>query len=244
VLDSAAQAQEHEPKVRALREEIEAARTNPKFNPKYAEHEVKRISAKADRAWITELSYWWSVDGIALADITVVPAADIAVGRLDPYPAAMVARYPRIKDPTGELPTGRSLCRLGFPFNQISPRYDPNTGFDLGAVQFTFFPLDGIYTRALAAGTTPDGKHPVKFIEISTPGIRGQSGGPVFDVAGDVWGIQSRTQHIPLGFSPEVDTPDGRKVVEHQVINLGMGVHPETLISILRDRGIRFEMAP
>jgi hypothetical protein len=44
-----------------------------------------------------------------------------------------------------------------------------------------------------------------KFVEMSSPGLRGQSGGPRFDVNGMVWGLQSRTQHLALGFSPQVE---------------------------------------
>jgi hypothetical protein len=38
----------------------------------------------------------------------------------------------------------------------------------------------------------------VKFIETSTPGLRGQSGGPLFDAKGEIWGIQSRTNFLEL----------------------------------------------
>jgi hypothetical protein len=60
------------------------------------------------------------------------------------------------------------------------------------------------------------------FLETSSPGLGGQSGGPIFDEHGTIWAIQSRTIHLELGFSPSVTT-NGRTTVEHQFLNLGLG---------------------
>ena len=37
-------------------------------------------------------------------------------------------------------------------------------------------------------------------LELSTPGLRGQSGGPLFDEDGLICGMQSSTNHLHLGF--------------------------------------------
>lgn len=244
VLDVAVGAMTDQPKVAEVRAAIEAVRVNPSHRPGFADREVKRLERSADREWTTNWSYWWSRNGLTLKDVSIIREADLAVGRLEPFPAEMAKNLPVLMNSASDLAPGRSLCRLGFPFTEIKPRYDETTGgFDLGEVQFTFFPLDGIFTRGIDGGTTNDGKHPILFIEISTPGIPGQSGGPVFDVEGNVWGIQSRTHSIALGFSPEIQGRDGRKTVEHQVINLGIAVHPVTLTSILRDIGIKFAVS-
>lgn len=69
-------------------------------------------------------------------------------------------------------------------------------------------------------------------IETSSPGLRGQSGGPVYDREGRVWGIQSRTIHIPLGFDPTIII-DGVSTVEHQFLNLGIATHARTVLLFL-----------
>ena len=82
---------------------------------------------------------------------------------------------------------------------------------------------------------------PVRFIETSSPGLRGQSGGPLFDVNGTVWGIQSSTMHYPLGFSPEVNQ-GGRRFVEQQFLNAGMAVHVAVCIEMMSKMGVAFEL--
>ena len=81
-----------------------------------------------------------------------------------------------------------------------------------------------------------------RFIETSSPGLRGQSGGPIFDQQGIIWGIQSRTAHHPLGFSPLV--PGGKpNEREHQFMNVGWGIHIDTLVGAMQDNKIDFEMS-
>ena len=81
------------------------------------------------------------------------------------------------------------------------------------------------------------------FIEVSTPGLRGQSGGPVFDTEGRVCGIQSHTSSLPLGFSPKIEH-GGHKTVENQFINVGFASHVKEVLDLLRDNGIRVTVAP
>lgn len=74
----------------------------------------------------------------------------------------------------------------------------------------------------------PDGPRPnfpLALIETSSPGLKGQSGGPIFDKEGTVFGIQSRTMHFPLGFAPPVQDGTARHK-EHQFINVGARSSP------------------
>jgi len=143
------------------------------------------------------------------------------------------------------LYTTTSLCKLGFPFHEIKTSFDKakNT-FTLapGVLPLPFFPIEGICTRTVLAGRSKDGRYEVKFLETSTPGLRGQSGGPIFDRNGTVWALQSRTAHFPLGFSPKVKK--GREEIEeNQFLNVGWGVHPELMVAFLRDNGIKFSLS-
>ena len=87
-----------------------------------------------------------------------------------------------------------------------------------------------------------DGSRQAKFIETSTPGLRGQSGGPIFDRHGHVWAMQSKTQSLPLGFAPEV-IEGTRKTVEHQFMHVGWGAHVEGIINLFQQHGVAFAMS-
>jgi hypothetical protein len=158
-------------------------------------------------------------------------------------PADMVASLPVLKNPAVGIEPGRSLCRLGYAFTKVKATFDESAGAFRVQGEVPFFPLEGMFTRIVDAGRTPDGKFGIRFIETSSPGLRGQSGGPLFDVDGRVWGIQSRTAHIALGFNPEAEIA-GVKTQVPQFINLGLAVHAGTLIEILDDAGIAHEVSP
>jgi Trypsin-like peptidase domain len=193
---------------------------------------------------LEDLSFWWGKDGMTATDVVANFELDLAIARLAPFDPAWVTGYPVFKDPSAGILAGTSLCRLGFPFHEFTPTYEKGKGFRLpdAALPAPVFPLEGIMTRNIVAGQTRDGKHEIKFLETSSPGLRGQSGGPVFDQEGRVWGIQSRTVHLPLGFSPPV--PDGRKKeVEHQFLNVGWAVHPDVVYSFLKENRIKFTVA-
>ena len=192
-------------------------------------------------------SVWWGADSARLVEARVLPAADLALGRLEPFDAGSVASYPVIKDPGRGFIPGRSLCKLGFPFQEIVPIYDEvaNT-FTLppGSVPLALFPLEGMFTRIVntrAPGSGEGGVSP--FIETSTPTLFGQTGGPVFDAKARLWGIQSHTMHQPLGFHPPV--PGGAQgQVEHQFLNTGLAVHASVIVRFLEAEGVAFRREP
>ena len=188
-------------------------------------------------------SVWWGVDGVRLVEARVVPAADLALGRLEPFDPASVAHYPVWKDPSRDFAPGRSLCKLGFPLYRIVPIYDEKANtFTLpeGSVPLPLFPMEGMFTRVVntrAPGSTHG--EPSAFIETSTPSLVGQMGGPVFDADAVVWGIQSHTMHHALGFRPPV--PGGAAgEVEHQFLNTGLAVHAAVIRRFLDAEGIAY----
>jgi hypothetical protein len=154
----------------------------------------------------------------------------------------MVASYPVFKDPARNFDPGTSLCRIGFPFHTVEPTYDATRNvFELppGSVPLPRFASDGILSRIIEVEMEGQpAPHFVGFIETSSPGLRGQSGGPIFDRQGTIWGIQSKTQHYPLGFSPEVK---GQR--EHQFLNAGWGTHAATVIGVLNSQGIAHQVS-
>ena len=186
-------------------------------------------------------SVWWGVDGVRLVEARIVPAADLALGRLEPFDPKSVPQYPVWKDPSRGVAPGRSLCKLGFPLHRIVPVYDEKANtFTLpeGSVPLPLFPLEGMFTRVVntRAPGSGDGE-PSAFIETSTPSLLGQMGGPVFDAQAVVWGIQSHTMHHALGFHPPV--PGGAAgQVEHQFLNTGLAVHAAVIRRLLDAEGI------
>lgn len=193
-------------------------------------------------------SVWWGRDGAQLHDLTVLPATDLALGRLHPFDPASIAHYPTFKKPNADYSPGQSLCRLGFPFHEIKPTFDQEkNAFVLpqGAVPLPLFPLEGIFTRIVVAPMPgEDANVPGKFIETSSPGLMGQSGGPIVDSRGVVWALQSHTRHYPLGFSPPV--PNQSKNTdkkEHQFLNVGLGVHSESILNLLSSRAVEHQVS-
>ena len=220
---------------------IEEIKNNSQLNPHTKKKKIERL--KKDPKWLTNDSYWWGKNGVNLADAKIFPEIDLAIGRLDPFLPESGKVYPKIKNPY-ELKPGTSVCKLGYPFHQINATFSDQTGaFQLApdALPVPVFPIEGILTRFLLGGKTKDGKYDIKYIETSSPGLMGQSGGPIFDTTATIWGIQCRTTSLPLGFSPKI-TKNGKEIEENQFINVGIGVHPEVIVNILTDNGIKFEL--
>jgi len=195
-----------------------------------------------NKRWITNISWWWCENQVTLEDRRMLPGADLAIGRLRPFDASQVHRYPVLKNPQS-LRAGTSLCKLGYPFFHIPATFDEGSGeFCLGFDDPTvpLFPLEGIYTRNKVILNSDYGGQPIQFLETSSPGLKGQSGGPIFDTKGTVWAIQSHTETLSLDFVPKT-LQAGREVEIPQFLNIGFGVHPDVLTRFLRDNGVVFE---
>ncbi|TLU98045.1 S1 family peptidase [Dyadobacter luticola] len=138
---------------------------------------------------------------------------------------------------------GRYLCRLGYPFPEFTNyQYNKATGdiewLKEGKIKTPSFPIDGIITRHIGEANEVTG------IEMSTPGLRGQSGGPLFDPNGLIYGMQTSTRHLHLGFdqiNKEV-VSDGyrRRVSNYPFLNVGQCVHVDVIKRFLRENKITF----
>jgi hypothetical protein len=243
IFQLAAAANADAPKVVALRERIAAIEGDASLSPRARARELEKAEGAADPEWVTHNAYWLGRDGVTLRDIKTNAAADIAVGRLDPVPPDLVVATPIFKNPASGILPGTSLCRLGFAFTKVKSTFDePSGGFRVKG-EVRYFPLEGMFTRIVEAGKKADGSVAARFIETSSPGLRGQSGGPLFDSQGRIWGIQSRTQHLALGFNPEIEIAGTRTTVP-QFINLGLATHVGTLIGILDELGVAHDVSP
>ncbi|MFZ1990447.1 MAG: hypothetical protein WAW96_11835 [Alphaproteobacteria bacterium] len=206
-------------------------------------YDRKRALGKLDKNATKRGSIWWGRDGIVTTQIVFNETVDIGVAKLANFDPGSISRYPKFKNPSDNPEPGASLCKLGFPFHEINPTYDQSTDvFRLppGAVPLPLFPMDGIFTRVIEFQPTNPPPYPLRLIETSSPGLKGQSGGPTFDQNGVIWAIQCRTGHLPLGFNP---VAPGAKTPEHQFLNVGLGVHTATLFGLFDQNGIKYDVA-
>ncbi len=186
-------------------------------------------------------SFWWSWDGVTHQTMHVYPEIDLAVVKLAGFKPDMIQEYPVFRDPSS-IRIGTSICRIGFPFVKAVTTYDEKTGrfmINKGVLPVPFFPNDGIYTRTLNVPKKEGRDFDAVFAETSSPGIRGQSGGPIFDRKGFIIGIQTTTAHMDMGFDP-VRTADGSTVTK-QYLNVGLGAHVRSITQILDNLGIRYK---
>jgi hypothetical protein len=208
-----------------------------------AKKKQKLRALKLDPTWVTHVSYWWGGDRITHTMWHFAGVADLAAVRLANCDFSVNQGFAQFGDSSVELPQGTSLCKLGFPFHEFKTDFDDTTqSFVIKELPpLVRYPLDGILTR-YNVFVGPEGQQTVKFAEMSTPGLRGQSGGPWFDVNGTVWGVQSRTHHLPLGFSPEIEIRS-KKVTEHQFLNSGAATYINEIAAFLDRHKIAFDKA-
>ena len=144
-----------------------------------------------------------------------------------------------------DLKQGKSLCRLGFPFPEFT-NFEYDAAVDqirwtnTGRTESPQFPIEGMVTRHLGGPAGLTG------FELSTPGLKGQSGGPAFDTSGLVWGMQAATKHLDLDFDVDMDVlRNGRKrrVQDSAFLHVGRCIHVDVLKRFMQDNGVAFQEA-
>lgn len=205
---------------------------------------ASHTSSVPNPKWMINHSIWFGADHHQISQFHILKDNDLAIGKIENYNPEFVKKYPIFVNPKNICP-GTSLCKLGYPFYDVQATFDAKMNsfrFDPSIFPIPTFPLDGIMTRNVLSGKSPDGKYDFKWIETSSPGLRGQSGGPTFDTLGRIWAIQSQTRHMPLGFSPKV-IKDNIEIEENQFINVGIGVHVEVIMKFLTEYGVSFNVS-
>ena len=222
-------------------QEVAAIEADESLTPKKRKLALNKVRVP-HRDAVDRHSTWWSADGITVVTGHALESCDLAVVKLSSVPAH-ISGFATLKDPSKPMRIGTSLCRLGFPFANVTPSYNTAVNaFELPPnTALAFFPNEGILTRTLRVPASPS-KPPFDelFLETSSPGLKGQSGGPIFDTTGTVWAVQCQTHHLALGFDPKV--PD-RKETVHQFLNPGLGVSSQTIVPFLQSLGITFELS-
>ena len=209
------------------------------------EASMETVAEEQRAGMVSEHLELWALPGFAesglrLAEAHVNRIADIGLCRLDRFDPASVRRYPVFRDSArAPVEQGMSVCRLGFPFVEMPATFDESRGeFDLSSGSFPMprFALDGMVSR-FNRHFADDAASSALFIETSTPGLRGQSGGPLLDVEGRVCGIQSHTSHLDLGFDAQYFI-EGEIVLERQFLNVGVATHVDEVRALLDRVGV------
>ena len=174
------------------------------------------------------------------------PTADVALLHFLNFTAIMYSGTAVFPVDAGSLKQGKSLCRLGFPFPEFNnfaydAAADTINWMDTGKADSPRFPIEGMVTRHLL-----DASGRVFGFEMSTPGLKGQSGGPAFDTDGKVWGIQYATNHLDLDFDvdQEVFRNGEKKLVRDSAfLHVGWCVHVDVLKDFMRQHHVTFTEA-
>ena len=172
------------------------------------------------------------------------PTLDLAILKFNDFGKIHYTECARFLKDGNNIKQGKYLCRLGFPFPEFN-NFIFNTEKDdiecttTGVNVSPRFPIEGMVTRFLA-----DQKEGLYGIEMSTPGLRGQSGGPLFDSNGTVYGMQFSTKHLHLGFDlvdKEIMINNGiKKISDYSFIHLGQCIHVNTIKAFLKQHNVSF----
>ena len=191
-----------------------------------------------------KLNFLNSFDNIKEITTHVHPTLDLAILEFKGFDKILYNSYASFLNDNSLIKQGRYLCRLGFPFPEFSnfrhePENDDIEWTNTGNPNSPSFPIDGIITRFLG-----DSAQNISGIELSTPGLKGQSGGPLFDVEGRIYGMQFATNHLHLGFDlkdREIFI-DGKKtkVSNNPFLHVGLCIHVDKIIEFLKEHNIEF----
>lgn len=150
-------------------------------------------------------------------------------------------KYCHFVDKMEKIDQGTNLARIGFPFvdfnNYSFDNVNKTLSFKTNNAPMVTFVNDGIISQNDA--TIINGVHTRTHLILSTPGIKGQSGGPAYDVEGNVAGVQSATDTRDLEFIGKskiknivIETP--------QFLNIGICVSAEAIKDFLTQNKVKF----
>lgn len=172
------------------------------------EQEVKQLEEmfhyNSDAVAQLKVNFVGCVDVIQGVKCKMHPKLDLALVRFEGFNNLGYQGSALFCGDSQGLKPGKTLCRLGFPFPEFKNyEYDIETDniqwTKEGRATMPRFPLNGMVSRLVGG---PDG---IVGVELSTPGYRGQEGGPLFDENGVVYGMYSGVNHLNFGMCIHVD---------------------------------------
>jgi hypothetical protein len=241
---------------------VELLQQSENINRKYQQFKEERGKIPKDSSFQKrlkglELKYHYQADTIVQVKNNFVdcvdsmsgftwhthPKYDLAILKFNDFNKIHYSGHALFRKDSTTIQPGEMYCRLGFPFPEFNNfRYNEQ----MDDIEWTSdgygksprFPIEGMMTRFIAEA------HQIYGIEMSTPGLKGQSGGPLFDDKGLVCGMQFSTKHLHLGFDIEdreiVVKNSIKKVSDYAFIHLGQCIHAETIKQFLKEKNIRY----
>ncbi len=185
-------------------------------------------------------------DKIDKIDFHAHPALDLAILEFKGFTKAYYTSHASFISDSSKMKPGKYLCRVGFPFPEFNNfrhnvEKDDIEWTNTGNTNSPSFPIDGIITRFVGNQSGITG------IELSTPGLRGQSGGPLFDTDGRIYGMQFATNHLHLGFDIKdkeiIHGGKKSKVSNYPFLHVGICVHVDRIKEFLTEHKINFSEA-
>lgn len=183
------------------------------------------------------------VDTMSGFTIHAHPTLDLAIIKFNDFKTLHYQDCAKFLRDTSKIKQGKFLCRLGFPFPEFNNFIFNAAADDIewtnnGISRSPQFPIEGMVTRFLAE------QNKLYGIELSTPGLRGQSGGPLFDEKGTVYGMQFSTKHLHLGFDlvdTEIMVNNGiKKISDYSFLHLGQCIHADAIKDFLKLHSVDF----
>lgn len=225
----------------------EFAAQKGKLKDKHLRKQLGATYAYSSASPVQALTRFVNCVDTATVDYDIVPHQDLdlALLRFKAFNTLGVVSFPTFAKHGSDLKQGKQLCRLGFPFAEFTNFAYDKTSDSLvwtqaGQQSTPQFPIDGMVSRHLIG---PSGS--VVAFEISTPGLKGQSGGPAFDVDARIWGMQFATNHLDLDFDI-IDREvlrDGIKknVNDRPFLHVGQCIHVDVLKEFMAANNVHFD---
>lgn len=184
------------------------------------------------------------IEGPLNFEIKLHDTLDVALIHFTKFTRLMCNSFPIFAANGSDLKQGKFLCRLGFPFVEFTNfAYDRTSDkinwTTTGREDTPQFPIEGMITRHIADRTGQ-----VVGFELSTPGLRGQSGGPAFDSESKIWGMQAATNHLDLNFDVNQEVLRNgikKKVHGSAFLHVGHCIHVDVLKSFMAQHGAQFQ---
>lgn len=183
------------------------------------------------------------VDSMSGFSWYIHPTHDLAILKFNDFNKTAYKDHAVFKKDTADIKQGEFMCRLGFPFPEFTNFTYNETADDIewtntGVIGSPRFPIEGMVTRFLAE------ENKLYGIELSTPGLKGQSGGPLFDKNGTVCGMQFSTKHLHLGFDimdkEIMVNNETKKISDYSFIHLGQCIHADIIKDFLKENKVKY----
>lgn len=223
--------------------DLEAAHSG-KSKKKWKKELEKKFNLSRSETYEIYNNFMNCIEGKLSADIKVHKEIDVALIHFREYSKLLCDSFPVFAKDSSAIKPGKFVCRLGYPFAEFTNyEYDKNLDkikwTKTGRFDTPYFPIEGMITRRLLGKD----KKLIGF-ELSTPGLRGQSGGPAFDVDGRILGIQAATGHLDMNFDIEQDVLRGGKkkqVKDYAFLHVGKCIHIEVIKEFMNENGVVFQ---